>query len=136
MPASIETVQGRQHYLKMDGKEVYKFATRVVGHSARKVLASCGYEVGDIDLYVPHQANLRIIESGAEKMGFPREKIFTNLQKYGNTSAASVPLCLYEARAEGRLKDGDLVLLMGFGAGLSWGSCLMRWGTGAADPPE
>lgn len=136
MPASIESVQGRQHYLKMDGKEVYKFATRVVGHSAGKVLASCGYEVSDIDIYVPHQANLRIIESGAEKMGFPREKIFTNLQKYGNTSAASVPLCLYEARAEGRLKDGDLVLLMGFGAGLSWGSCLMRWGTGAAGTAE
>jgi 3-oxoacyl-[acyl-carrier-protein] synthase-3 len=136
MPASIETVQGRQHYLKMDGKEVYKFATRVAGHSAGKVLASCGYEVGDVDLYVPHQANLRIIESGAEKMGFPREKIFTNIQKYGNTSAASVPLCLYEARAEGRLKEGDLVLLMGFGAGLSWGSCLMRWGKGAGGPVE
>jgi 3-oxoacyl-[acyl-carrier-protein] synthase-3 len=136
MPASIETVQGRQHYLKMDGKEVYRFATRVVGHSAHKVLDTCGYEVSDIDLYVPHQANLRIIESGAEKMGIPKDRIFTNLQKYGNTSAASVPLCLYEAKAEGRLKDGDLVLLMGFGAGLSWGSALMRWGTGAADPAE
>ncbi len=132
MPASIETVQARQHYLKMNGKEVYKFATRVVGHSASKVLSACGYEVADIDLYVPHQANLRIIESGAENMGFPKEKIFTNLQKYGNTSAASVPLCLWEARAEGRLKEGDLVLLMGFGAGLSWGSCLLRWGKGVA----
>jgi 3-oxoacyl-[acyl-carrier-protein] synthase III len=133
MPPTIETVQARQHYLKMDGKEVYKFATRVVGYSANKVLSSCGYEVADVDLYVPHQANLRIIESGAEKMGFPNEKIFTNLQKYGNTSAASVPLCLYEARAEGRLKDGDLVLLMGFGAGLSWASCLIRWGMGGCD---
>jgi 3-oxoacyl-[acyl-carrier-protein] synthase III len=132
MPASIETVQARQHYLKMNGKEVYKFATRVVGYSANKVLSSCGYQVSDVDLYVPHQANLRIIESGAEKMGFPREKVFTNLQKYGNTSAASVPLCLWEARAEGRLKDGDLVLLMGFGAGLSWGACLMRWGKGGS----
>jgi 3-oxoacyl-[acyl-carrier-protein] synthase-3 len=131
LPASYETVAARQHYLRMNGKEVYKFATRVVTHSAKRVLDRCGYAVADIDLFVPHQANLRIIEGAVAKMGLPWEKVYTNLQKYGNTSSASIPLCLKEARAEGRLKDGDLVLLMGFGAGLSWGACLMRWG--AAD---
>jgi 3-oxoacyl-[acyl-carrier-protein] synthase-3 len=130
MPASCETVEGRQHYLKMNGKEVYKFATRVVTHSAKRVLRKCGYEVPDIDLFVPHQANLRIIEGAVAKLGLPKEKVYTNLQKYGNR-LASIPLCLSEARAEGRLKDGDLVLLMGFGAGLSWGACLIRWGMGA-----
>jgi 3-oxoacyl-[acyl-carrier-protein] synthase-3 len=95
------------------------------------VLDRCGYEMADIDLCVPHQANLRIIEGAVDKMGLPWEKVYTNLQKYGNTSSASIPLCLSEAQVDGRLKDGDLVLLMGFGAGLSWGACLMRWGTGA-----
>jgi 3-oxoacyl-[acyl-carrier-protein] synthase-3 len=128
MPASQQTVEDRQHYLHMNGKEVYKFATRVVTHSAKRVLHRCGYEVDDIDLFVPHQANLRIIEGAVAKLGLPDHKVYTNLQKYGNTSSASIPLCLYEARADGRLRDGDLVLLMGFGAGLSWGACLMRWG--------
>jgi 3-oxoacyl-[acyl-carrier-protein] synthase III len=128
VPATCETVAARQHYLHMNGKEVYKFATRVVAHSAKRVLDRCGYQVGDIDLFVPHQANLRIIEGAMSKMGLPWEKVYTNLEKYGNTSSASIPLCLAEARVEGRLKDGDLVLLMGFGAGLSWGACLMEWG--------
>jgi 3-oxoacyl-[acyl-carrier-protein] synthase-3 len=131
LPASCETVANRQHYLQMNGKEVYKFATRVVTTSATKVLRRCGYEVDDVDLFVPHQANIRIIEGAVDKLGLPREKVYTNLQKYGNTSSASIPLCLKEARAEGRLKDGDLVLLMGFGAGLSWGACLMRWDEGS-----
>jgi 3-oxoacyl-[acyl-carrier-protein] synthase-3 len=131
MPASHETVEGRQHYLHMNGKEVYKFATRVVTHSVKRVLHRCGYEVADIDLFVPHQANLRIIEGAVAKLGLPEEKVYTNLQKYGNTSSASIPLCLSEARGDGRLRDGDLVLLMGFGAGLSWGACLMRWGMDA-----
>jgi 3-oxoacyl-[acyl-carrier-protein] synthase III len=131
MPATCETVSGRQHFLQMNGKEVYKFATRVVTHSAKRVLDRCGYRVVDIDLFVPHQANLRIIEGAVAKMGLPWEKVYTNLQKYGNTSSASIPLCLSEARAEGRLKEGDLLLLMGFGAGLSWGACLMRWGARA-----
>ena len=135
-PSSLETVENRQHYLKMSGKEVYKFATRVVATSVTRVLDRCGYEVDDIDLFVPHQANLRILEGAVDKLGLPREKVYTNLQRYGNTSSASIPLCLCEARAEGRLRDGDLVLLMGFGAGLSWGACLMRWGTGAARPAE
>jgi 3-oxoacyl-[acyl-carrier-protein] synthase III len=128
LPASHETVDARQHFMTMNGHEVYKFATRIVAQSAGNVLRKCGRTVDDIDLFVPHQANLRIIEGAVKKLGIPDEKVYTNLQKYGNTSCASIPLCLTEARAEGRLKDGDLVLLMGFGAGLTWGACLMEWG--------
>jgi len=128
LPASCATVEAGQHYMQMNGREVYKFATRVVARSAVRVLKGCGRDVADIDLFVPHQANLRIIEAAAKKLGIPEEKVYTNLQWYGNTSCASIPLCLSEARAEGRLKDGDLVLLLGFGAGLTWGACLMEWG--------
>ncbi|MBN1630441.1 MAG: ketoacyl-ACP synthase III [Thermoleophilia bacterium] len=131
LPASHATVDAREHYMRMNGHEVYKFATRVVADSARRVLKRCGREVGDIDLFVPHQANLRIIDAAVRKLGFSEDKVYTNLQKYGNTSCASIPLCLSEARAEGRLRDGDLVLLMGFGAGLTWGGCLLEWGRAA-----
>jgi 3-oxoacyl-[acyl-carrier-protein] synthase-3 len=135
LPASCATVEARQHYMKMKGNEVYKFATRVIVESAGRVLARCGRNVGDIDLFVPHQANLRIIDVAVKKLGIAPEKVYTNLQEYGNTSCASIPLCLSAARAEGRLKPGDLVLLMGFGAGLTWGACLMEWGRagGTAD---
>lgn len=128
MPATAKTVEDRQHYIKMHGNEVFKFAARVVVKSATRVLEKCGKTVDDIDLFVPHQANLRIINSAVSKMGLSPDKVYTNLQRYGNTSCASIPLCLSEARAEGRLREGDLILLMGFGAGLSWGSCLMEWG--------
>ena len=128
MPASHETVDAHMHCVKMNGSEVYKFATRVVAPTAGRVLERCGRTVDEIDLFVPHQANLRIIEAGAKNLGIPESKIYTNLQHYGNTSCASIPLCLTEARAEGRLKEGDLVLLVGFGAGLTWGSCLLEWG--------
>ncbi len=131
LPASCETVEARQHYMKMNGSEVYKFATRIVAQSAQRLLKRCGYSVADIDLFVPHQANLRIIEGAVKKLGISEDKVYTNLQRYGNTSCASIPLCLSEARTEGRLADGDLVLLMGFGAGLTWGACLMEWGTGS-----
>ncbi|OFV79454.1 MAG: hypothetical protein A2W26_03550 [Acidobacteria bacterium RBG_16_64_8] len=131
MPASHETVDNRMHCVKMKGSEVYKFATRIVTPCATRVLERCGRTVDDIDLFIPHQANLRIIEAGAKNLGIPEEKVFTNVQRYGNTSGASIPLCLTEARAEGRLKDGDLVLLMGFGAGLTWGACLLEWGKGS-----
>jgi 3-oxoacyl-[acyl-carrier-protein] synthase-3 len=128
MPASAATVEARQHYMKMNGAEVFKFATRVVAQSAGRVLEKCGRTVEDIDLFVPHQANLRIIDTASSKLGIAPDKVYTNLQKYGNTSCASIPLCLSGARAEGRLHEGDLVLLMGFGAGLSWGACLLEWG--------
>lgn len=132
IPASHETVDQRLHYMYMNGSEVYKFATRVVALSARRVLDKCGLDVEDVDLFVPHQANIRIIESAAHKLGLPLDKVYTNLQRYGNTSCASIPLCLSEARAEGRLQPGDTALLMGFGAGLTWGACLMEWGGRAA----
>jgi 3-oxoacyl-[acyl-carrier-protein] synthase-3 len=135
LPASCATVEARQHYMTMNGQEVYKFATRIVARSAGRVLERCGLGVADIDLFVPHQANLRIIEGAAKKLGIPDDKIYTNVQRYGNTSCASIPLCLSEARTEGRLNDGDLVLLMGFGAGLTWGACLMEWGR-ARDLPN
>ncbi len=127
LPASAETVAAGQHHLKMNGREVYRFATRVIEKSAGDILARHGLGVDDIDLFVPHQANIRIIDAAASKLGIPAEKICTNLEEYGNTSCASIPLCLAEAEASGRLERGDLVLMMGVGGGLSWGSCLARW---------
>jgi len=128
MPASHETVDKRLHYLRMNGREIFRFATRVMMESASRVLEKCGRTVADIDLFVPHQANLRIIEAAIHRIGIPRDRVCTNLERYGNTSCASIPLCLTEAQAAGRLHQGDLVLLMGFGAGLTWGACLMEWG--------
>jgi 3-oxoacyl-[acyl-carrier-protein] synthase-3 len=128
IPASHETVDKHLHFMQMNGAEVYRFATRVVAVSAGRVLERCNLKVEDIDLFVPHQANIRIIDAAAAKLGLAPEKAYTNLQWYGNTSCASIPLCLTEARAEGRLKRGDVALLMGFGAGLTWGACLIEWG--------
>ncbi|MGA9761582.1 MAG: beta-ketoacyl-ACP synthase III [Gaiellaceae bacterium] len=129
-PASAETVAAGEHYVKMNGREVYKFATRVLPSSAQAVLELSGRSIGDIDLYVPHQANLRIIEHAAKKLGVEKERVFVNVDRYGNTSSASIPLALCEARAEGRLEDGSLVLMTGMGAGLTWGSSLMTWTEG------
>ncbi len=128
MPASEETLRARAHYLKMSGSQVYRFATRVVVDSARRVLEKCGRSIDEVRLFVPHQANLRIIEAATRRLGIGDDRVYTNLQRYGNTSCASIPLCLHDAKAEGRLQPGDLVLLMGFGAGLTWGACLMEWG--------
>lgn len=129
LPASHDTVRGRLHYLKMNGSEVFRFATRVVVDSATRVLELCGRSIDEVALVVPHQANLRIIDAAARRLGVPDDRIYTNLQRYGNTSCASIPLCLSDAKAEGRLVEGDLVLLMGFGAGLTWGGCLLEWGS-------
>lgn len=128
MPASHDTVRDRLHYLKMNGPEVFRFATRVVVDSATRVLALCGRSIEEVALVVPHQANLRIIEAATKRLGVAEERVYTNLQRYGNTSCASIPLCLSDAKADGRLAEGDLVLLMGFGAGLTWGGCLLEWG--------
>jgi 3-oxoacyl-[acyl-carrier-protein] synthase-3 len=133
LPASYDTVESRQHFMKMNGNEVYKFATRVIARSAKRVLERCGRDIGEVDLFVPHQANMRIIDKAVRKLGVADERVYTNLQEYGNTSCASIPLCLSGARTEGRLHEGDLILLMGFGAGLSWGSCLMEWGCARTD---
>lgn len=130
LPASHATVDGRQHFMKMNGREVYRFATRIVAGSAGRVLERCGRTVEEIDLFVPHQANMRIIEAAAKKLGIAEDRVCTNLDRYGNTSCASIPLCLHEARVRGKLREGTLVLLMGFGAGLSWGACLLEWSEG------
>ena len=129
-PSSAETVAAREHYLKMNGREVYKFATRILVSSAESVLATAGRAVGDVDLYVPHQANVRIIEHAARRLKIEEERVFVNADRYGNTSSASIPLALRDARAGGRLKDGALVLMTGMGAGLTWGSNLMTWSEG------
>ena len=114
-------------FIKMDGKEVFKFAVRALETSVKEVLKLGGFSVADIDLLIPHQANIRIIDHVIKKMGLPREKVYVNLQKYGNTSAASVPIALDEALTEGKLKSGDLLVLSGFGAGLTYGANIIRW---------
>jgi 3-oxoacyl-[acyl-carrier-protein] synthase-3 len=114
-------------YVHMNGREVFKFATRVLVSSAQDVLERCGVSVDDVDVYVPHQANVRIMEHAAQKLGIPRERMVVNVDRYGNTSSGSIPLALADAQADGRLKEGDLVLMTGMGAGLTWGSALMKW---------
>jgi 3-oxoacyl-[acyl-carrier-protein] synthase III len=114
-------------YVKMNGREVFKFATRVLVQSAHDVLDRCGVSVDEVDVYVPHQANVRIIDHAAKKLGFPQEKVVINVDRYGNTSSGSIPLALADAVADGRLRAGQLVLMTGMGAGLTWGSALMRW---------
>lgn len=131
-PVTAETVAHEMHYLQMNGREVYRFATRVLVSSAEKLLEECGLTVDDIDLYIPHQANKRIIDHAARNLGIPQEKIFVNVQKYGNTSSASIPLCLAEAVGDGRLRKGSRVLMTGMGAGLTWGSAYTVWNDGQA----
>ncbi len=114
-------------YLTMNGREVFKFATRVLVSSAENVLAACDLTVEDVDVYVPHQANVRIINHAVEKLGFAKEKVVVNVDRYGNTSSGSIPLALADAAADGMLRPGSLVLMTGMGAGLTWGSALMRW---------
>ena len=114
-------------FVHMNGREVFKFATRVLVASAQAVLERCGVSVDEVDVYVPHQANVRIMDHAAEKLGIPRERMIVNVDRYGNTSSGSIPLALADAQHEGRLKKGDLVLMTGMGAGLTWGSGLMEW---------
>jgi 3-oxoacyl-[acyl-carrier-protein] synthase-3 len=127
LPASAETVAAEQHFVHMNGPEVYKFATRVLVSSAEKLLAECGLTVEDVDVYVPHQANVRIIDHAARKLGIPKERVVVNVDRYGNTSSGSIPLALADAVADGRLRQGATVLMTGMGAGLTWGSSLIEW---------
>ena len=128
---------GSRHYegpkpaLIMNGREVFKFATRVMVSSADAVLEQCGKTIDDVDVYVPHQANKRIIDYAVGKLGIAPEKTVVNVDRYGNTSSGSIPLALADARAEGRLTDGALVLMTGMGAGLTWGSALIEWSSSA-----
>jgi 3-oxoacyl-[acyl-carrier-protein] synthase-3 len=113
--------------VKMNGREVFKFATRVLVSSAEAVLERRGAKVEDVDVYVPHQANVRIIDHATKKLGIPSERVVINVDRYGNTSSGSIPLALADAQTDGRLRPGSLVLMTGMGAGLTWGSALMRW---------
>ncbi len=127
MPSSQSTVDNKKHYIYMAGSEVFKFAVRIMGNAAEEVLRKAGLEKSDIDLLVPHQANIRIIQSAVHRLNLPEEKCMINLHKYGNVSAASIPLALAEADEEGRIKPGDCVVLVGFGGGLTWGATAIRW---------
>jgi 3-oxoacyl-[acyl-carrier-protein] synthase III len=126
-PASAETVAAREHFAKMNGPAVFKFATRVLVDSAEKLLDECGVPVDEVDVYVPHQANVRIIEHARRKLGVPEERTVINVDRFGNTSSGSIPLALGDAEADGRLKAGEMVLMTGMGAGLTWGSALIEW---------
>ena len=126
-PASKDTVEGREHFLKMNGKEIFKVAVRDMGKVALDVLAKAGVSPDEVACFIPHQANVRIIESMAQRMGVSMDKFLINIDRYGNTSAASIPIALYEARESGRIKPGDYVLLAAFGAGLTWGASLIKW---------
>jgi 3-oxoacyl-[acyl-carrier-protein] synthase-3 len=128
MPATHETVDQRLHYVKQDGQAVFKFAVRKTEEIARRILERNGIEASEVDLFVSHQANRRIITAAAERLGLPESKVVINLEMYGNTTAATIPLALADAVREGRLKRGDLVLLASVGAGFTVGSVLLRWG--------
>ena len=124
------TFENPEVLLKMNGREVFKFATRIMVYSAQQLLPECGKTVDDIDVYIPHQANKRIIDYAVAKLGIAPEKTVVNVDRYGNTSSGSIPLALADARVEGRLREGALILMTGMGAGLTWGSALMEWTNG------
>jgi 3-oxoacyl-[acyl-carrier-protein] synthase-3 len=115
------------HSIRMNGGEVFKFAVRMLDDSTRRSLAQAGLTIADVDLLIPHQANVRIIDAAAKRLGLTERSVFSNVQRYGNTSAASIPLALVEARDAGRIQKGDTLVLVGFGAGLSWASCVINW---------
>jgi 3-oxoacyl-[acyl-carrier-protein] synthase-3 len=128
MPATPEVLEQGRQYVYMNGREIFKHAVRGMAESSERALADAGFQLDDVAVVVPHQANVRIIEAVAKRLEVPMDKFFVNLDRYGNTSAASVPIALYEAEQQGRVKPGDLVLLTAFGGGLTWGSALLRWG--------
>lgn len=129
LPATAETIAAGQQFIKMQGQEVFKRAVRAVVESVKNALERAQLSVTDVDWFVPHQANARIIEAAANRLGIPAERTVVNIDRYGNTSAASIPLAMAEAADGGKFKDGDIVLLSGFGAGMTWGSAVLRWGT-------
>jgi 3-oxoacyl-[acyl-carrier-protein] synthase-3 len=126
-PASIETVRERQHAIRMHGRQVFRFATRIMPEASRQVLAQAGLTVEDVSLFIPHQANDRILQSAARGLNLPEERMFSNLARYGNTSSASVPIALCEAIEADLIKRDDVIILAGFGAGLTWAAAAIRW---------
>ena len=127
IPATEQSVKDRLHFIKMDGREVFKNAVRIMQEKAFEVCNLCNIKPEDINLLIPHQANMRIIESVAKRLHIERERIFVNIEKYANTSSASIPIALDEAKKSGRLNTDDLLLFVAFGAGLTWGATLIRW---------
>jgi 3-oxoacyl-[acyl-carrier-protein] synthase-3 len=126
-PATAETVARRMHYAKMKGNEVFKVAVRMFADCAERILSRNGFTTDDVNLFIPHQANLRIIEAACKRVSLPMQRVFVNVDRYGNTGAASVYVALEEALAAGRIRRGDLVLLAAFGGGFAWGAVLIRW---------
>lgn len=128
LPASEETVKNKLHTVHMKGNDVFKHAVRRMGEAALKVLELAEVTSKDIALFIPHQANIRIIEATCKRAGIPMEKTYNTIQRYGNMSAASLPITLTEAKRDGRIKEGDLILFAAFGAGFTWGAAVLRWG--------
>ncbi|MFC5448302.1 beta-ketoacyl-ACP synthase III [Paenibacillus aestuarii] len=126
-PASQHSIDQRLHYIYMAGAEVFKFAVRIMGNAADEALRKAGWDKADIDLLVPHQANMRIIQASLNRLNMTEEKCMINLDKYGNMSAASIPVALAEAAEQGRVKEGDRLILVGFGGGLTWGAAALVW---------
>lgn len=126
-PASEETLKNRLHYVKMAGNDVFKFAVRIMQDASIKCVESANLDIQDIDYLIPHQANIRIIEASAKRLKLNMDKVYVNLDRYGNMSAASIPVALDEAYREGKIKKGDNIVLVGFGGGLTWGASVIRW---------
>ena len=127
MPPTAEHLKKGLHYMHMDGRAVFRWAVAILCDTIQDVMAHSGYTTDQVNLYLPHQANIRIINAAIDVLHIPRSRVYNNLERYGNTSAGSIPLVLDEARQEDRIKPNDLVVLSGFGAGLAWGTALMRW---------
>jgi len=127
-PATLDTVAAGEHYISMAGNEVFKFATSSLINCALDLAEKAGWPLEDIDLFIPHQANIRIVEAAQRRLKIPAEKVAVNLDRYGNTSCASLPLALAEAAETGRLKSGHKVLMVGFGVGLTWAGVALKWG--------
>jgi len=127
IPATADTVERGLHFITMAGGEVFKLAVKSMADAAEEAIAEAGLTLDDIDIMIPHQANLRIIEGVGKRLHFPPEKVFVNIQRYGNTSAASIPIAMCEAESTGRLRRGDKVLLVAFGGGFTWGASVLEW---------
>jgi 3-oxoacyl-[acyl-carrier-protein] synthase-3 len=127
LPPQKEHIDEGKHFMYMDGRAVFRWAVDILCDTIQDVLKDAHFTADDVDIFFPHQANIRIINASIDVLKIPRTKVYNNLEKYGNTSAGSIPLVVDEAIAEGRLKAGDLTILSGFGAGLAWGTALMRW---------
>ena len=126
-PFTQEVLDRGEHFLTMEGRVVFKWAVRLIPVVVDQLLEDSGMTLDEIDLFIPHQANIRIIDAAVEELGIDRDKVFVNLDRYGNTSAASIPISIAEALQQGRIKPGDNVMMVGFGAGLTWGASLFRW---------